>query len=103
MQLLYEHLMVLIIMMYDQFSPTCIKILLSPAGKEAPHNLGVSSLSCHEQGGDHIFVIFDISCRLVGIGALAKEQECCFRVSNITSKEQWRGLRGGGGAADSPL
>ena len=90
-------------MMYDQFTPTCIKILLSPADKEALDYLGGSTPNCLGQGGDLSgHPLPGLFRRLVGIGALAEEQERCFissdfRVSDVTCNEQWRDLRRGGG------
>ena len=57
-------------MISAKFSPTCIKILTGPAGKEDLDYLGVSSLSCRVQRGSHkpAYII-----SLVGIGPACKE------------------------------
>ena len=76
-------------------------ILVSPVSKEVPANLGGAKASCIEQGG---FRRSTAPSRcLVGIGALAQEQERRGPLLEQAGEEQWRRLGKRGGAADSPL
>ena len=71
-----------------------INVLPCPACKEAPANLGGAKASCIEQGGFHISTdpIKAPSRRLVGIGALAQEQERRVPGFAIAGEPQWRHL-----------